>query len=172
MLNSFTFAYCGGRRIWFADSDTIPTGKQYKKGDLFISKLTGKYLGTWNGSGVAPLALHTEATDATAGALTITAAMVLGGLLTRDPAGSARADVLPTAALLVAAITSTFVNQELKFLIVNMADAAETITLTAGVGGTMHPPAVTIVQNEAKKFLIKITSIASANESYDVFAMS
>lgn len=118
------------------------------------------------------LALRTESTDNTAGALTITAAMVVNGLLTRDPNGASRTDVLPTAALLVAGITSPFVGQELEFMIVNMADAAETITVQAGSGGTMHPPASTIAQNTSKRYLFKLTNVTASSEAYDVFGMN
>lgn len=130
------------------------------------------WAGSHNHDGVnsTQIGLKTETTNSTAGALTITAAMVKGGLLTRDPAGANRTDVLPTAALLVAGLEKPVVGMELKFLIVNMADAAETITVTAGTGGTMHPPAVTIAQNTSKEFLIKITNVGTP--AYDVFAMN
>ncbi len=137
-----------------------------------------------DGYNSAQIEVKTESTYSTAGNLTITSAMVLGGLLTRDPNGGNRTDTLPTAALLVAAIAASKnenmlqraeyprVGLELKFLIVNTADAAETITVAAGEGGTMHPTTPTIAQNTAKQFLIKLTNVTSGAEAYDVFAMN
>lgn len=125
-----------------------------------------------DGINSSQIGLKTETANNAAGNLTITAAMVVGGLLTRDPAGANRTDVLPTAALLVAGLTNPVVGQELKFLIVNTADVAETITVQAGTDGTMHPPAVTIAQNTSKEFLIKLTNVTAAAEAYDVFAMN
>src|SRR6185436_4619057 len=85
----------------------------------------------------------TVTTDSTAGALTYTAAMLLGGFINRDPNGGNRSDVTPTAALLLAAIKNANsgvtppVGTSFEFTIRNNADAAETITVTAGTGTTL-----------------------------------
>ena len=83
---------------------------------------------------------HIERMDATAqiadaGAVTYTAAQVLGGVIIRDCNGSARSDVLPTAALLIGALREDMIGQVVKCLIINDSDAAETITIVAGTDG-------------------------------------
>jgi len=108
-----------------------------------------------------------QLTDATAGALTMTGAMLINGILERDPAGAGRTDLFPTATDLVAAIKaagiSAFVGMTWEFTLINTADAAETITIGAApAGGTYIPVSLgTIAQNAAKTFLITITGIAT-----------
>lgn len=102
----------------------------------------------------------TITTDATAGALTYTAAMLLGGLIARDPAGAGRSDVTPTAALIIEALggaDKVRIGQSIMFAIVNTADAAEAITVTAGDSVTLTGHMV-IAQNCAKLFVAVVTS--------------
>ena len=94
---------------------------------------------------------------ATAGAATYTAAQLLGGLIIRDPAGGARSDVTPTAALIIAALTQAGVGNSFEFTIKNAADAAETITVTAGTDVTLTGT-MTIAQNNSKRFLCVVTA--------------
>lgn len=110
------------------------------------------------------------ATVTTAGAATLTAAQLLGGIILRDPAGDNRSDVLPTAALLVAAIAGCVVGTALEFTIRNTADAAETITVTAGSGGTVSGTA-TIAQDNSKRFLVVITNVGSGTEAYTAYSL-
>jgi hypothetical protein len=112
----------------------------------------------------------TVTTDATASALTLTAAQILGGLILRDPNGAGRTDTLPTAALLVAAIPGCQVGSSFQFDIRNTADAAETITIAAGSGGTVSGTA-TIAQNNTKRFLVRITAIAAGSETYTIYSI-
>lgn len=114
----------------------------------------------------ALIAQATVTTDATAGALTMTAAMLLGGLILRDPAGGARSDVTPTAALLVAAMTNPRIGDAFEFTIRNTADAAETITVTGGTGCTLSGT-MTIAQNNSKRFLVILTSLTA----YTVYSL-
>lgn len=111
----------------------------------------------------------------TAGAVTLTAAQILGGYITRDPNGSGRTDTLPTAALLVAQLRSyaSEVGVQLPpvmafdFIIQNTADAAETITLQQGTGGTAASGhTLTIAQNNSKRFSIQITNTRPGSEAY------
>lgn len=102
----------------------------------------------------------TVTTDATAGNLTYTAAQLLGGLILRDPAGGARDDVTPTAALIVAALNHVQVGDSFEFTIRNTADAAETITVTAGDGVTLSGT-MTIAQNNSKRFLAVVTAVTT-----------
>ena len=99
----------------------------------------------------------TATTIATADVVTLTAAQLLGGLILRDPAGAGRADVTPTAALIIAALAQGGTGNAFEFTIRNTADDAETITLTAGEGVTISGTA-TIAQNNSKRFLVVVTS--------------
>lgn len=118
---------------------------------------------------------HTTSTITTAGAATYTAAQVLGGQINRDPNGSGRSDTLPTAALLVAELrkVSSQLGVQLptslafEFVIQNDADAAETITVGVGTGGSAAAGhTLTIAQNNSKRFSIHITETKSGSEAY------
>lgn len=114
----------------------------------------------------------------TAGAATYTAENLLRGILKRDPAGASRADVLPTAALIVAAVAAKYgsakVGDIIDFLLINDADAAETITLTLGAGmtsgvlGTQFSAA--IAQNTSRRMFIRLTNVTAAAEACVIYA--
>lgn len=105
----------------------------------------------------------------TAGAATYTAGQVLSGRILRDPNGSSRSDVLPTAALLVAALPGVQIDSCLRFVIQNDADAAETITLGSGSGGTdVSGQTLTIAQSNSKRFEIRFTGVAPGSEAYEL----
>lgn len=112
----------------------------------------------------------TASTDSTAAALTYTATQLLGGLILRDPNGSGRSDVTPTAALLKAALPGVQVGTAFEFTIRNTADAAETITVTAGTGATLSGT-MTIAQNNSKRFLVVFTDVGSGTEAYTVYSL-
>lgn len=109
------------------------------------------------------------ATVATAGAATYTAAAILGGIIARDPAGAGRTDVLPTAALLVASMKEEELGDTIECYLINQADANETITLTAGAGGTLINVSGndTVVQNSARIIVIRLTAISTP--TYDAY---
>jgi hypothetical protein len=112
-------------------------------------------------------------TDNTAGNLTITAAMVLAGILERDPAAANRSDVFPTAELLVAAIPNAFVGKTLDLLVVNTADAAETIAIAAGTGGTLKPGTPgAFGQNKSVLYRFLLTNVSAGTEAYTVYAVT
>jgi hypothetical protein len=113
--------------------------------------------------------LITVTDDTTAGANTWTIADLKGGFLTRDPAGADRSDVLPTAALVVAGITACAVGSSVRFHIKNTADGEETITLTAGSGGTLSPTTIKIGRGQTKEFLLVVTDITASSEAYTVY---
>jgi len=113
--------------------------------------------------------------DATAGARTYTAAELLGGIIVRDCAGASRTDVLPTAALLVAAMPSVAVGDIVRCLIVNGSDpVTEIITLQAGSGGAFdaNQTAVsrTILGTCSKEIRVRITNVTASAEAYVVYA--
>lgn len=130
-----------------------------------------------NGPNISYLAPASPVT--TAAAVTYTPANLMGGWIHRDCNGSGRTDVLPTAALLVAYLRerANVFSAELKrhmeitFTIQNESDAAETITIQCGTGGSPdHNGAgthtLTIPQNTSKKFSIKISSSVIGSEAY------
>ena len=96
-------------------------------------------------------------TIATAAAVTFSVRQILSGLILRDPAGDARADLLPTAALIIAALANPEVGAWFEFTIRNTADAAETITVTTATGLTLSGT-MTIAQNASRRFRAVVTS--------------
>lgn len=109
-------------------------------------------------------------TVTTAGAVTYTAGDLLRGLILRDPNGAGRSDVTPTAALLVAAIPGVNLYQSFDFTIRNDADAAETITITAGTGCTTSGT-MTIAQNNMKTFRVVFTNVQPGTEAYTLYSL-
>ncbi len=111
---------------------------------------------------------------ATAGAGTITAAMILTETYVRDCAGASRTDTLDTAANIVAAVPGAKVGDVLELLVINGSDAAETITLAAGTGGAFdanQTAASRVVgQNTSKLVRIRLTNVTAASEAYVVYA--
>ena len=95
---------------------------------------------------------------ATAAAVTYSVAQVLGGIILRDPAGAARADLLPTAAALLAELEGAVAGTAFEFTIRNTADAAETITVTTNTGLTLSGT-MTIAQSNSKRFLAVVTDV-------------
>lgn len=112
----------------------------------------------------------TVTTKTTAGNVTYSAAELVGGMILRDPAGSARSDVTPTAAQIVGAITGAIATSCFEFTIRNDADAAETITLTAGAGVTLSGT-MTIAQNNSKRFLAVVTNAGSGTEAVTIYSL-
>lgn len=100
----------------------------------------------------------TVTTLTTAGVVTYAASELVGGLILRDPNGGNRSDVTPTAALIVAAIPCAAVGDTFNFDIRNTADAAETITVTAGAGVTLSGT-MTIAQNNTRRFRAVVTNV-------------
>ena len=109
-------------------------------------------------------ATFTPTTYSTAGAITFTAADLIGGLILRDPNGAGRADLTPTAAAIVAALPGAANGQSFQFDIVNTADASETITLTASAGVTVSGTA-TVAQNNGKRFIVYVTNALQGSEA-------
>ena len=117
-----------------------------------------------------PFDIATVATDATAGALTYTAAMLRGGLILRDPNGAGRSDVTPTAAEIVASIPGAIVGSAFEFTIRNTADGNETITVTAGSNVTISGTA-TIAQSNSKRFLAVCTNVTGSSEAVTIYSL-
>ncbi len=114
----------------------------------------------------------TVTTLTTAGNLTYTAGQIMGGMILRDPNGSARTDTFPTAVLLVAAIPGATIGTTFDVFLRNDADASETITVAAGTGGTVTGGGtMTVAQNNAKMFRVRLTGVASGSEAYIIYSL-
>lgn len=96
----------------------------------------------------------------TAGAETYTAAQIKTGLITRDPNGAGRTDLVDTAANILAGITALAKDGDTHVCyLINTADAAETITLGGAPAGITYANAgQTITQNESAILLFRRTS--------------
>jgi len=102
------------------------------------------------------------------GAVTVTAAQLLGGYITNDPAADV-ALTLPTAALLVAAIPNCQVGSSFKCVIENTGDADEEMTLTLGAGATLTLSSAIIGVDMRREFMMVITNVGTpAYTVYDV----
>ncbi len=118
----------------------------------------------------------------TAAAVTYTPAEIVNrpdrgagvAIINRDPNGSARTDIFPTAALLKAYLDPGVqgalpLHFQFEVMIVNTADASETITMSAGTGGTTVGT-MTIAQSASKRFIFVVTSNPEdATLTYDVY---
>ena len=119
-----------------------------------------------------PVSFYTVASKAEASDQTYTAAQLLGGMILRDCNGAHREDTLPTAALLVAAVSGAVVGTGFEFTVQNFSNAAETITIAVGVGGTADPSStLTIAQNNSKRFLVVFTNVTGAAEAYTLYSL-
>lgn len=129
------------------------------------------------------LSYRPDAPDAitTAGAATYTGDNICKGIIKRDPNGASRTDVLPTAVLLAAAMRNRLggglrVGSTVRCIIVNDADAAETITLTLGSGmtsghaGTQYSAA--IAQNTNRTLEFRVTDATLGAETMTVYALA
>lgn len=109
----------------------------------------------------------TPTTLSTAGVVTYTAAQLIGGLILRDPNGSGRSDISPTAAQIVGAMPGASNGQSFQFDLVNTADGNETITLTAGTGVTVSGTD-TVAQNNGKRWIVYITNVTAGSEAVTI----
>jgi hypothetical protein len=120
------------------------------------------------------VSLTTATTLNTAGGVTYTSDQVFGGLILRDCNGAGRTDVLPTAALLLAALKSNGrippVGVTVFLVIRNTTGGAFTITVNAGTGGTMSGTN-TIAQNNSKEFMIVFTDTRDGNAAYTAYSL-
>ncbi len=116
---------------------------------------------------------RTVTSKTTAGAVTYTAAEILGGFILRDPNGAARADLFPTAAAIITALYTTpndttagvanvVVGHSFFVDIRNEADAAETITMTTNTGLTLSG-VMTIPIGSTQRFLVVVTGATTVS---------
>lgn len=107
--------------------------------------------------GYLPESGNLATTISTAAAATYNVGDLMAAIILRDPNGAARSDVSPTAALILAQLKNPQKGDYFDFELRNTADAAETITLTAGTGVTISGTA-TVAQNNQKRFRVVVTS--------------
>jgi len=112
----------------------------------------------------------TPTVNAVAAAITISPAELLSGLLLRDALSSARADLLPTAAALAAAINGVFVGLSFRTWIRNTGAGAGSITLTANTGATISGTAAIVFQQQ-KELLIVFTNVTPGSEAYVAYSL-
>lgn len=112
----------------------------------------------------------TVTTDSTVGNKTYTGAELVGGLILRDPNGGARSDVTPTGAQIVSAFAGCQAGSSFEFTIRNTADAAETITLTAGANVTLSGT-MTVAQNNSKRFLAVMNNVTGGAEAVTIYSL-
>jgi hypothetical protein len=170
-------------QIWLDEGRIGPGGGNGV--DDFLDSLVGP-AGTFNKYDVSVLpsslddnALYllrsspTPATYATAADRTITAADLLTTIIVRDCAGASRTDTLPTAVLLVAALTNPVVGQRIDCDIINGSDANEVITIAAGSGGSFDTNQTAasrvIPQNATRKVRIRLTNAGVSTATYKVY---
>ena len=97
-----------------------------------------------------------------AGAQTLSAAEILGGFITGVPTAAANYTT-DTAKNIVNAIQNAQVGSAIQFTVRNGAAAADTITLVAGTGVTLHSgDTVTVAQSNQKTFLAVVTALPDA----------
>jgi hypothetical protein len=102
-----------------------------------------------------------------------TTAQLLAGLILRDCNGAHRADLLPTAADLVAALQpsegSRAVGQHFEFTVRNESGAATTITVTAPDASVTVSGTATVTQGQAGRFRLEVTSATEGAETYTAY---
>jgi len=111
----------------------------------------------------------TPTVEAGAGAVTYTVAEILSGLLLRDALSGAKADLLPTAAALVAAIEGCQVGTSWRTLIRNTGAGAGSITLTTNTGLTLSGTMVIVFQQQ-KELLFVVTNATPGSEAITVYS--
>lgn len=122
-------------------------------------------------SALSPACRRANTNITTAGNVTYSAAEFLGGLILRDPNGASRSDTTPTAALLVAGLPGVSVNDYVDLLLINTADAAETLTLLAGTGVTLVPATIDLSQNQNAFLRVLFTNVGGGTEAVSVYGM-
>ena len=110
------------------------------------------------------------ATEATAAAVTYTAANLKTGLILRNPNGAGRADLVPTAAAIVAAFPGAVIDSWFEFTIRNTAGAAETITVTTNTGVTLSGT-MTIAQSNSKCFRVQFNAVIAGSEAVTIYSL-
>lgn len=113
---------------------------------------------------VTPTTINTDAV------VTYTTAQVLSGLILRNITTTARTDVMPTAALLVAAVEGAQANTAFYFTLKNTTSTSHVITVAAGTGGTTSGT-MTIDYLTLRQFLVVFTNTTPGSEAYTLYSL-
>jgi hypothetical protein len=113
----------------------------------------------------------TPTPEATAGNVTYSVAQILSGLLNRDALSGAKADLLPTAAALVAGINGAQVGTSFRTIIRNTGAAAGSITVTTNTGITLVGTMVVPFQS-LQELLFVVMSVTPGAEAITVYSLA
>jgi hypothetical protein len=158
-------------------TDPCADNKPVRVGDIWIDLSTNVIPMPKLATSLSPTSVWTAfamrrlivpVTYTTAGAVTYTAADLLGGLILRDPNGAIRSDVTPTAALIVASMSGAEVGSSYEVDLRNAG--AFTVTLTAGTGVTLSGT-MTIAQNNTKRFRLVVTNATAGAEAVTLYSI-
>lgn len=146
-------------QVFGAGTDTInsiatATGVAQGVGVLAVYVCTAA--GNWRGEALNKIEVNTAIS--TVGAGTLTAAGIVGGLITRSGSTAAYTDTTATAAQIVAAIGVTRAGATFRFTIKNTVAFAETLAGGTGItlsGLTVVPPL------SVANFLVTVTSVSA-----------
>lgn len=103
-------------------------------------------------------------------AVTYSTDEILSGLILRDALSTARADLLPTAAAIVAAINGCQQYTSFRMWIRNTGAGAGSVTLTTNTGLTLSGTMVIPFQNE-KELLFVVTEVRPGLEAVTVYSL-
>lgn len=104
------------------------------------------------------------------GAVTLTPAEVIGGVIDGVPTGAATY-TLPTAADLVAGMPGCKVGDMFEFIVTNNSGGANTITMAANASGGTGDGTLTVAQNVVRKFAVRITNVTPSSEAYTLYGI-
>lgn len=131
-----------------------------------------------NGLSFEQAAPHAETLTTAGGVQTLTAAELKSGLLLINT-DDAQTLTLPTATLFNAGINGAALGERLEFDVINIGDA--TLTVAVGTGGSLvvgnsKSTVATIVANASKKFVLRVTGVASpadpsSSDSYVLYGL-
>jgi hypothetical protein len=108
--------------------------------------------------------------NAVAAAVTHTTAELLAGVINRDTLSSARADLFPTAALIVAAINGCMVGTSFRVVVRNVSAGAGSITHTTNTGLTLTGTVVIPFQS-TKEYMFIVTNVTPGSEAVTVLSL-
>jgi hypothetical protein len=125
----------------------------------------------WSRSGTLAYPTVTPTPEANAGNATYTVAEILSGLLNRDALSAAKADVLPTAAQIIAGINGCQVGTSFRTILRNTSAAAGSITLTTNTGLTLIGTMVVPFQS-LQELLFVVTNVTPGAEAVSVYSLA
>ncbi len=116
--------------------------------------------------------LRSATSETTAGNTNYTLAKIKGGLVLRDPSGADRTDTTDSASALVAGLNNpAAAGQFFDVVVVNTADADETITLAAGAGVTLSPATIKIGRGQSARLLFRVDNAGSGTEAITCYLL-